>query len=82
MINLTVFLNKDKSTMKGFAFMTCPNCKEEILLDTDKITYCKRCRHKVAYKLVKDNRFKNGFSKIIYSPVRNLRKQTLNEVLA
>ena len=40
-INLIVFKdNKTKEFVRNMAFMNCPFCKKEILLDTDRITFC------------------------------------------
>lgn len=74
--------NVELITIGNVAFMICPNCKKEILLDVNKINFCRNCRHKIAYKLVKDRRFNVGFKSIIYSPIKNFRKEHLEEVFS
>ena len=82
-VNLIVFTdNKTKKILEGIAFMTCPFCKKEILLDTDRIVFCDwKCRqeNKFAYKLNKSNN-PEGFDKVLYSKINNFNKTTLMEV--
>ena len=93
-INLIVFKdNKTKEIMRGMAFMHCPFCKKEILLDVDKVSFCEwQCRNKVsfcewqcrkenkfAYKLNRYSECKEGFDKVLYAKVDNFNKKTLME---
>jgi len=82
-IRLTIFKDeKSKEIVRNIAFMKCPYCKEQILLDTDKVTFCKwkcRMKHKVAYKLQRNSKVPEGFDKVLYSRVKNYHKKTLME---
>ncbi len=82
-ILLTVFKdNKTKEIMRDLAFMKCPYCKKEILLDTDKVSFCKyECRkeNKIAYKLNKNNYCPEGFDKVLYAKVKTFSKKILME---
>lgn len=80
-VDLTVFVdNVSKVIVKYCAYMNCPKCKNPIFLDTDKITYCKKCRKKTVYKLKKDSRMKEGFSQLLCYNVKDFKKETLKEV--
>ncbi len=82
-ILLTVFKdNKTKETLRDCAFMKCPYCKKEILLDTDRIAFCEyQCRkeNRVAYKLNRNNKCSGGFDKVLYAKVKSFSKNTLME---
>ena len=82
-INLIVFKdNKTKEIVRGMAFMNCPFCKKEILLDVDKISFCEwKCRkeNKFAYKLNRNSKCLEGFDKTLYAKVKDFNKKTLME---
>jgi len=82
-ITLTIFKDeKTKKIIKNIAFMKCPFCKGQILLDVDRVAFCHwKCRqeHKVAYKLQRNSKTPEGFDKVLYSRVKNYHKKTLME---
>lgn len=82
-ILLTVFKdNKTKEILRDCAFMKCPYCKKEILLDIDRVTFCEwdcRKENKVAYKLKKNNYCPEGFDKVLYAKVKTFSKKMLME---
>ncbi len=80
MINVVVF-----EEVKELCFMKCPTCKEDILITTDKWCKCKdvyKSHRKRVFKLVKDMRRKEGFSRIIEAEVKDFRRTTLKELEA
>ena len=60
--------------------MPCPICGIDIIIKDDEWTKCKHARNnihmknKFVYKLKKDSKNKQGFSKIIQAEVKNYAK--------
>lgn len=84
MIDLVIFKNPDGSPVEGVAFMKCEFCKNDILLTTDKLTYCKAVRDKNhfskhVFRLKEDNS-ELGFSKVEYFQVSMVNTRTLKEL--
>ena len=77
-MNVTIF-----EGIKGMCFMKCPTCKGDILITIDKWCKCKNVyknHKKRVFKLIKDMRKKEGFSRIIEAEVKDFRRTTLKEL--
>ena len=72
--------------IKGCCFMPCPICKEDILIEIDKWSKCKKARNpkhmksKRVFTLKKDLRTREGFSQILEARVPNYQRKTLEEL--
>ena len=81
-IDLIVFKDKNKEILRGLAFMTCPYCKKDILLQINKISFCEhKCRqlHGVAYKLNPDENSEEGFKGVSYTRTKSFNRKKLME---
>jgi len=75
--------NKEKTLVRDCAFMNCPHCGEELLLQTDKVTFCRKdkCKYlnRVVYKLRKNTKTPEGFDKVLAVEVEDFKKTTIWE---
>lgn len=67
--------------VKGLCFMKCPFCDRDIVIRDDEWRKCPDARKrehlkngKYVYRLNKDNRTKEGFSKVVQAEVKNFAK--------
>jgi len=76
---------KGKPIIKYLAFMNCDFCGKEILLETDRPSFCPnqdcRRKNKFLYKLKKDERSPYGFSRVLYVKVNNFQRKTIMEAI-